>query len=61
MIESEGTRIARELRAKCNKLTVEERQKYFDKGMAIIYAGRQCGKTVMMNAYMKRYLEKIGS
>lgn len=60
MTESEGTKIARELRAECNKLTVEERQMYYDKGMSIILASRQTGKIEAQRVFIEDRLKKMG-
>lgn len=38
--ETEGSRIAAEIRAECNKLTPEEREALFRQGMEKIYGGR---------------------
>lgn len=37
--ESIGTKIGKEVREKCNKLTTAERKTLFDKGIKIIYTG----------------------
>ena len=43
--ETEGSRMAAEIRRRANKLTPEQRREHFRKGMAIIYGGAQAPKT----------------
>jgi hypothetical protein len=52
-------RIANELRARCNKLTAAERKEAYERGLALIYAGRQTGKTETTNAFIQKRLEDM--
>jgi hypothetical protein len=42
--ETEGSRLAAEIRRRCNKMTAEERRHHFEQAMALIYAGGQSRK-----------------
>jgi hypothetical protein len=42
--ETEGSRLAAEIRRRCNKMTAEERRHHFEQAMALIYAGEQSPK-----------------
>ncbi len=46
--ESEGTRIARENRTVCNKLTADQREYYLRRALTLIY--RQAGKTSFLRS-----------
>jgi hypothetical protein len=43
--ETKGSRLASEIRQQTNKLTSEERRKYFQDAMAMIYGGEQATET----------------
>jgi hypothetical protein len=42
--ETEGSRLAAEIRQRCNKLTKEQRQEHFQQAMAMIYGGDRSTK-----------------
>jgi hypothetical protein len=42
--ETEGDRLAREIRQRCNKLTSEQRREHFEQAMAMIYGGDRTAK-----------------
>lgn len=44
-LDTEGSRLATEIRKRANKLTREQRRDYFRQGMAIIYGGKPASKT----------------
>ena len=43
--ETEGSRLAAEIRQRCNKLTPDQRREHFEQAMAMIYGGDRTAKT----------------
>jgi hypothetical protein len=42
--ETEGSRMAAEIRRRANRMTAEQRREHFRQGMAIIYGGAEAAK-----------------
>ena len=43
--ETNGSRLAAEIRQRCNKLTPEQRREHFEQALAMIYGGNRTAKT----------------
>lgn len=56
--ETEGTRMAAEVRKRCNNLSREERDKLFARGMVMIYGGKRIIRKDQLLKLAAEYIRK---